>query len=189
MEEIIKSLIKLNIHMEGVLRVALDRPSEEAVSEVRDIYERMGTALSGLSAPVHSEEEATRVKEEEAEGAEETPLEEPSESDMHGQEVVYDDAEAAEVGATTGEKSTSGKAVTVADIRSHFTLNDVFLFRRELFNNSETEFNDTLHLIASMPHFDEVKEYLLSDLQWNPEQPEVKDFLAVVENVFTAGGK
>lgn len=199
MDETIKALIKLNIKMEGALRVAAERETPEAVEAAKEIYLQMGEAMSALDIAAHKPAEATAIKEEEAVGAEEAPLSEPDSRDMRGAEVVYDDAGAAEAGAEAAEKADDapfafpqtpqGAKISASDIRSCFTLNDVFLFRRELFGNSQQEFDDTIRLLASMHSIDEVKEYLLVDLQWDPERPEVKDFLGAVENVFSSKGR
>lgn len=205
MEDIIKTIIKLNIQLEGAMRVALNRPSPEVLEAAKEIYDRLGDAFSGLHIEDQPSHELKTVKEEEAEGAEEAPLQEPTETQMGVGTVVYDDAEATQYAMEESaaenskaheanseqrpEQVASGagiKTVTADDIRRSLTLNDKFLFRRELFNDSDAEFNDTLDLIASMHSLEEVREYLIDDLQWDPENSAVADFLAIVENIFNS---
>ena len=42
----------------------------------------------------------------------------------------------------------------------HFTLNDKFRFKRNLFDNSEEEFEGTIKVISEMSSIDEVNDYL-----------------------------
>lgn len=65
-----------------------------------------------------------------------------------------------------------------------FTLNDKFRFKKELFRNSEQDFNNTLSYVASLDSYEEAEDYFLSELQWNPEREEVKEFLTILKNYF-----
>ena len=64
------------------------------------------------------------------------------------------------------------------------TLNDKFLFRRELFGGNDAELNDTIELLASMHSFDEVEEYIYDDLQWDRKNPTVVDFMEIIKTYF-----
>lgn len=61
-----------------------------------------------------------------------------------------------------------------------FTLNDKFRFRRELFGNSEYEFNDAVNLVGAMQSPTEAEEYFYDQLGWDPENEEVKAFMHIV---------
>ncbi len=65
-----------------------------------------------------------------------------------------------------------------------FTINDKFLFRRELFDGSEADFVDTLNLIEAMSSLDEAREYLFYDLGWDSENETVADFVNIINNYF-----
>ncbi|MDE6445206.1 MAG: hypothetical protein K2K64_12440 [Muribaculaceae bacterium] len=65
-----------------------------------------------------------------------------------------------------------------------FTLNDKFRFKRELFGNSDAEFNNTLAYVASLDSYPEAEDYFLTDLQWNPKREEVKDFLEILKKYY-----
>lgn len=70
------------------------------------------------------------------------------------------------------------------DIRSAFTRNDYFLFKRELFGGKETDWADAMNIITAMNSYDEAEEYFISDLCWDPEREEVKCFLSKVRQHF-----
>ena len=65
-----------------------------------------------------------------------------------------------------------------------FTLNDKFRFRRELFNNSQQELDDTLAVLDDMASLDDAREYLTDDLCLDPSDPAVKDFFGIVAKHF-----
>ena len=107
------------------------------------------------------------------------------ESDSEAVEAALEEsapyaAEVAEAKATTPAVQTR----TVGDIRKAMTLNDKFLFRRELFGGNDAELNDTIELLASMHSFDEVEEYIYDDLQWDRKNPTVVDFMEIIKTYF-----
>ncbi len=65
-----------------------------------------------------------------------------------------------------------------------FTINDRYRFKRDLFCNSDADFNTTLALVASMDSYDEAEDYFLGELQWNSQREEVMDFLEILKNYF-----
>lgn len=70
------------------------------------------------------------------------------------------------------------------DLKSAFSLNDTFRFRRELFGNSAAEMTDALHMVEAMHSFDEAEDYFYGDLGWDRESDDVKEFMAIIENHF-----
>lgn len=65
-----------------------------------------------------------------------------------------------------------------------FTINDRYRFKRDLFCNSDADFNTTLALVASMDGYEEAEDYFLGELQWNPQREEVISFLEILKNYF-----
>ena len=70
------------------------------------------------------------------------------------------------------------------ELRRAISLNDRFRFRRELFRNNDVLMNETLALLDAMKSYDEAEDYIFNDLKWDRENPEVKDFMSIVENHF-----
>ena len=110
---------------------------------------------------------------------EDAPLDEEYEDDEEedDDEVLDDDDEALTLDEAL-QRSMS------RDLRKAFSLNDRFLYRRELFGNSDVEMNDTLNLVETMQSYSEAEEFFYGDLEWDSESPEVKDFMAVIRNHF-----
>lgn len=123
------------------------------------------------------------VADSEAEPAKpENPADEAQEiAESAGFEEEEDAGEEQPVTLTLDEKLARERA---ADISKAFTLNDKFRFCRELFRNSNDEFKETLEVIASMSDMDEAEEYFYNDLCWDPENEEVKEFMAIVAKHF-----
>lgn len=70
------------------------------------------------------------------------------------------------------------------DLKSAFSLNDTFRFRRELFGNSAADMTDALHVVEAMHSFDEAEDYFYGDLGWDRESDDVKEFMAIIKNHF-----
>lgn len=65
-----------------------------------------------------------------------------------------------------------------------FSINDRYRYRRELFGGNDAAFSDALSRVAAMDSYDEAEGYFLEDCQWDPERPEVVDFMAVLRKYF-----
>lgn len=65
-----------------------------------------------------------------------------------------------------------------------FSINDRFRFRKELFNNSDIDFNNSLALVASMDDYEEAEDYFINDVGLNPSDDTVGDFLEIVKRYF-----
>ena len=70
------------------------------------------------------------------------------------------------------------------ELRKAFTLNDKFRFRRELFNNDNDKFRETLERIERMQSNDEAVAYMTEVLGWNLDDEAPSDFAAIVANHF-----
>lgn len=203
MTNIYEQLLRLNVELEGALRVLRERDSYQALQVATEKFETMSSLFQSLKERAAANT-PTEIKEEEAVGAEQAPLNEPAQKSVPDNAVIAD-SDASSIEAAVDEASKSAKESeedtieakvsnitipqTVGDIRKSMTLNDKFLFRRELFGGNDAELNDTLELLASMHSFDEAEEYIYDDLQWNREDPTVSDFMSIIKTFFTNYGK
>ncbi len=175
MEDTIKKLIRLNVELEGVLRVAFDRPCAEAMDAARDKFAEMSALFAGLGkAPVC---EKAPVADE--------PLKVAPEPEKKAPLAPLDPAPAPESATTAAPPAAAPRG----DIRRMLTLNDKFLFRRELFNGSDTELNDTLDLVASMASMREAEEYLYDDLQLDPDSDSMRQFIEILGSYFNTSSR
>lgn len=65
-------------------------------------------------------------------------------------------------------------------LRKLFHLNDTFRFRRHLFAGSQEDFDASLCIVSEFTDFAQAEDYFYNDLQWDPEQPEVIDFMTII---------
>ena len=74
--------------------------------------------------------------------------------------------------------------VHIIDIKRGVSLNDRFLFQRELFNNNRNEMNNTLEHLNSLGSYEESEKYIRDNFNWDFENQIVNDFLLVVRKGF-----
>lgn len=105
-------------------------------------------------------------------------------SSSYGAEYEIPDDDDEEI-VTTHTKEETHRAAHDPNLpKPAFCINDRFRFRRELFGNSDTEFSAAMDLVATMEDYDEAEAYFFAERGWNPEQPEVMDFMAIIRNYF-----
>lgn len=72
----------------------------------------------------------------------------------------------------------------VRDIMSTFTINDRFLFLRELFDGDDQRFNETIDSIQQMANMNQVENYIADVLDWDHSNEVVKEFTRLVSLSF-----
>ena len=70
------------------------------------------------------------------------------------------------------------------DIRKAISVNDRFRFQRELFAGSASAMNTAIEQIEMMKSYGNAELYFFSQLHWDRDKEEVKDFMAIVRNHF-----
>lgn len=74
--------------------------------------------------------------------------------------------------------------IAVTDLRRSISLNDRFLFQRELFHNNREEMNQMMIRLNAFEDFDQAESYLREHCSWDFETPVVADFLKVIKKGF-----
>ncbi len=173
--------------LEGLVHLALSRDdSPEALPE---LIARKGEELSQRACGIARD--TTTVVEVAAPAVVKEKVETPA--PVEAQEIVEIPApveieENIAVSApVVAEKVVVPKPVSVSPEprgKLVFSINDRYRFKRELFNNSDADFNNTLAFVASMENYDEAEDYFLGELQWDPSSREVIDFLEILKKYF-----
>ncbi len=186
----INQLVQLNVELEGLLKVLLDRKSIHAKSLLAEKFRQYQTLIQQFLA---EEEDGEEVPQQEVESvAEEASV---ALNEGHAIEVKDQEAEDSEVddqddlaaeAIERGEQEEEHMASHEPNpkVLKAFTLNDKFLFTRELFNGDDRDYTDTLNLLSEMGSYEEAEDYLLHDLMWNPDNANVKAFLTALEKAF-----
>lgn len=188
-------LLNLAYEIEGLLLLHINRGDEASPEMIALLMSKSAQLQSGIAA-LDSVVDNTPVITTTSTSTVATPAIGPE---------TYDDLEAIATDAESEEREDADAVPTVndtaaadsqptlderlareraADISKAFTLNDRFRFRRGLFRDSDSEFKETLEVIGSMADMSEAEDYFFNDLCWDPSDPEVKDFMAIVAKHF-----
>lgn len=196
-----RRLAALAMEVEGLL-LLLESRSGEDTSMVLELLGEKAAMLQGgimaLPCPCRQAEIENKTACEakaEAVKAEEEKKAEASEVSVASE--VSEACETQEASVTPVLRPTVGEALETPetlderiarerarDIKKAFTINDKFRFRRELFHDSQEEFDETLDIISGMASFGEAEEYFYDDLCWNPSDTEVMAFMETVSRHF-----
>lgn len=175
-------LVKLAYEIEGLLTLQAQR-GENAVATVDEMLAEK-IAMLGRSFQEDTDNEiASSALDEEEMMAEPQPepVAEPQ-PEPESQPAVTE-TEVVEVSApddtalTLDEKLARQRA---KNLFTAFTINDKFRFRRELFRNSQEEFDDALNVISQMSTVEEAEEYAYDDLCLDPDSDDVKAFMDII---------
>lgn len=172
----LKQLIRLNVELEGILRVLQARQSDEALTAAREKFAEFSTLFDSLAAEADEDYKSYKSYKSYTAAESDEPAE-PADTPATDECIIVEDHT---------DAHSAANADDYRDIRRNLTLNDKFMFKRELFNDSIEEFNDTLDLISAMSSYDEALEYLCDDLAWDPDNATVKEFLNLAANYFNA---
>lgn len=70
------------------------------------------------------------------------------------------------------------------NLKSKFSLNDRFLYSRELFDGNMKMFDSTLAFIEGIDSFAIIEDYFYSELEWDPENRFVASFMEILRPNF-----
>lgn len=187
-----KKLLDLTFELEGLLLLGLNK--EEMPDSLKEAIQKKLEQLC--------EEKEVKLPAEKAKNNEENKLVEKSVSNEGNQEIPYyvagraeipeddfmpfysledDEASEPQIKQKPQPRKNHGKKLPV------FSLNDRFLFIRELFDGDAGTFNTVLNRIASMESFAEAERYLTENYCRNRKESETEDrFLNVIEDYFNS---
>ncbi len=86
--------------------------------------------------------------------------------------------------ARTAPVEAPQEKLALLDIRKLLSLNDLFRFRREIFGGDEERMYQVINTLNDIASYDSAIAYLTRQLQWNPEEEAVADFIQIVEKRF-----
>lgn len=72
----------------------------------------------------------------------------------------------------------------VVDLKRGISLNDKFLFQRELFGNDLQRMNRTIEILSNSETYEDAEEYIRENVTTDLENPIVIDFLSIVRKGF-----
>jgi predicted RNA-binding Zn ribbon-like protein len=164
---------------------ATEQPEESAAEEPETPVEEEPTEeepveeIPAAEEPTTEEETLPETDDTQEEAKDDTP--EETENSADKEPAVPEDDNTPTERITIDEAFIRNKS---KDLRSAFSINDSFRFRRELFGNSAAEMADAINLAEAMQTFDEAEEYFYGDLGWDKDSEEVKEFMTIIRNHF-----
>lgn len=179
-KEELNRLLDSVYELEGLVHLALSR--DDCPEALPSLIARKGRELAALAGGISSSEFSEHSDESElsehSENSEDSELSESVEiSEIPELSENPEPLESPEPAEPREEgKAPRGRLV--------FSINDRYRFKRELFNNSDAEFNNTLAFVASMEDYEEAESYFLDELQLDPSNPDVAAFLDILKNYF-----
>lgn len=158
------------------------RPLETTSHEVAEVVPKPIAEVPDAKAPIKEKEPAPVL-----------------EAIMEAPQVVKTKGDHSVLGETIGlDRKSLNETITnqisaddltkigtpVNDIRKAMGINDRFYFQRELFDNNNTAFNDTLDQINSMNSYNQAYVFLKSKYNWDESLKETEEFLRAVRRRF-----
>ena len=199
-------LLRTAYEIEGLLALQSQRPGNTVADVDRLIAEKVAILAQACPLVTDAEplKEAQKEPENEVENEAENKIENKAENEAIAASALEEEKMMAEEPVPAPAKPEAEPEMPVVndtidtplsleeklarerarDIFRAFTLNDKFRFRRELFRNSQEEFDDTLNVISQMSTIAEAEEYIYDDLCWDPANEDVKAFMDVVTKHF-----
>lgn len=163
-------LLGLVFELEGMIRLSMDRDEDKMLDE------RISSKIAEINAIFPSDASSHQDKAEPADESDDDLFYSLPDEPVIQTEEDEPQSGCGEDSAQAGDPSPRKKPL--------LSINDRFRFKRELFGGSETEFNDTLGMIATMDSLPEAEEYLTATLEWDPEDEVVKEFMNILERYF-----
>ena len=186
----INKLVQLNVELEGLLKVLLDRKSVHAKSLLAEKFELYSSMIKQFLDEDEEGEAVTEAQVEQVEDRASEVLHEGHQIEVKDQEAEDSEVEDQDDLAAEAIEKGENQLSYVADhepnpnVLKAFSLNDKFLYTRELFHGDDRDYSDTITLLSEMGSYEEAEDYLVHDLMWNPEDANVKSFLAALAKAF-----
>lgn len=180
-------MLDLCFEIEGLLALMLKRENDvpETVESLLKQKITELSRLSGLCQCVAENDASSAIaqsaefeEQEDSEGSYEIAEPDSESVAEHAEDIQAEDIEETEQPIEEETPASNG----IAPIS--LTLNDKFRFRRELFGNNAAELSDALDVVNAVSSQAELDDYFYNDLCWDPENPDVKDFMALASARF-----
>lgn len=206
----IDKMLETAIEIEGLIRIIRDGEPQEETYELlrRKIGElkplpcpplRGGSeCFGGSDTGKILERETDRLKEHrgtmperavEMEKEADVRMEEAEEVEMEAAQEAEDDDIILSFDDDENESATADLEKEIKpskrNLKAGFSLNDRFLYARELFDNNMKTFDSTLKSLEGVKDFSVIEDYFYNELDWDSENPIVKEFMEKLQSQCT----
>lgn len=191
-KESLRRMLELTYELEGLLDMAISR--DEVSDLLLDLIDKKLTSIRSipLQSPAGPEEESDPAPESAPEISEQEIPEEPWEPELEErqeQEILKVEVEEEmeeqlelpempEIPVENYRPEARGKHI------STFSINDRFLFCRELFSGNIAGFEQALKEVAALDSYEEAEEFFYSEYGFDQDNPTVADFMIRISRYF-----
>ncbi len=162
------------------------------IDELKQQMQRLVDVLSERTVPETKEADAVETREEKVSPERKERVELPGYRNPRLNESIHANDSKAVQESTLKEEApgiTSLNDVIQAppsllDLKRGISLNDRFLFQRELFHNNREEMNGVMIRLGAFESYEKAEEYLRARMDWDFDQPVVQDFLRLIKKGF-----
>lgn len=177
--ELYTLLTEFEPEQEAAAEVSEEAPAAQYATEPQTVAEEAAEAIVLNETPAVSLDEPN---DEPVDEPADEPEDEPTDEPEPQTETVIPSQHFAEPEPSESEAPTT--PLRRIPIRNYLTINDKYLFRREVFDGNGQEFEDTLNLFEAMHSYAEAEEYIYEDLMLDRDNADVKAFMEIVLNYF-----
>ena len=174
-------LLVMQRHQQEVPQLVIDR-LKEAVNQLHDEAQLIENESSpGVPVTEVAEQPAMPVTAQEPapEPVKKEPAQAPEPVEAEETTAPAEPQEATAPAVKAAEKQHKQHDVTAA-----FSINDRFLFLRELFDGNSQQFNDAIGVIQRMSNIDQVQQFVTDVLQLDSSNDIVKEFIRLINLSF-----
>lgn len=190
-KESLRRMLELTYELEGLLDMAINR--DEVSDLLFDLIDKKLTSIRSipLQSPAETEpapESAPEIPDQETpeepwepeleERQEQEILKEEMEEEMEEQPELPEMTEIPEISVENIRQEAGGKHV------STFSINDRFLFSRELFGGNIAGFEQALKEVAALDSYEEAEEFFYTEYGFDQDNPTVADFMIRISKYF-----
>ncbi len=210
----VSDMIEKAIEIEGLLRIVRDRKPQpetykllkekvaelsKGIKEITEAAENADENSAQVDIVMAIPEESRNVGEVAFTAEEEKHVEKADDAEEEMELTEEDDilltfdegldatvaphAESEEIKKETNPKQ-SVPAKRNVKLKSAFSLNDRFLYARELFDGNMKMFDSTLEFIEGIDDYSIIEDYFYSELEWDPENSYVASFMEILRPRF-----
>lgn len=173
--------LDLCFEIEGLIALIIKR--EDDVPE--NVHTLLARKISELSNIYGLSPEGIRESEQAEDIAQNAEFEQSEDADVPVEEAEAEPEPEIEAEPTSETKASEAAPEPETEKASiALTLNDKFRFKRELFGNNAAELSDALDVVNAVSSKAELEDYFYNDLCWDPENPDVKDFMEIASARF-----
>ena len=176
MELTLRELLDKIYELEGLVHLALKR--DDSSKDFLRLIKKKGSEINELTNKISAQEtpeDSKRTQQDSEFSLEEYSIDEDSLKEIPLEEEKIEFKVETDIPDKTPSE-LRGKLV--------FSLNDRYRFRKELFNNSDVDFNTTLTLVASMEDYEEAEDYFINEEGFDRHNPVVGEFLEILKKYF-----